>query len=97
MAKYKLKTKKFDPADYLDSPAMIRAYLDEIFESGDPALIAHGLGVVARARGMAKVAKRAGLTRESLYKALSAEGNPEFATVVRVLEAMDLKLGTRAA
>jgi probable addiction module antidote protein len=97
MGNYKTKTKIFDAAEYLDSPEMIQAYLDEIFDSGDPALITHGLGVVARARGMAKVAKKAGLTRESLYKALSAEGNPEFATVVRVLEAMDLKLGTRAA
>jgi probable addiction module antidote protein len=97
MGNYKTKTKKYDSADYLRTPSAIRLYLDEIFESGDPALIAHGLGVVARARGMAKVAKKAGLTRESLYKALSAEGNPEFATVVRVLEAMDLKLGTRAA
>jgi probable addiction module antidote protein len=91
MKKPKLKTTKFDAADYLDTPDAVGVYLDDILESGDASLIAHALGVVARARGMSKVAKKAGLTRESLYKALSADGNPEFATVLRVMKALDLR------
>jgi probable addiction module antidote protein len=91
MPKKKLATKKFDSADYLKSSTAISAYVEDALESDDPALIAHALGVVARARGMTKVAKKAGLTRESLYKALSAEGNPEFATVLRVMNALDLR------
>jgi probable addiction module antidote protein len=91
MAKKKLATKKFDSADYLKSGAAISAYLEDALKSEDAAFIAHALGVVARARGMTKVAKKAGLTRESLYKALSAEGNPEFATVLRVMNALDLR------
>jgi probable addiction module antidote protein len=91
MKKPKLKTTTFDAADYLDTPEAVSVYLDEIFETGDAALIAHGLGVAARAKGMAKVAKKAGLSRESLYKALSRDGNPEFATVLRVMKALDLR------
>ena len=68
------------------------AYLNAVFEEDDPALIAHALGVVARAEGMAEIAKQAGLTRPSLYKALSENGRPEFATVLKVLRALGLKL-----
>jgi probable addiction module antidote protein len=63
-----------------------------VFEDGDPALIAHALGVVARAKGMSKIARAAGLGRESLYKALSPDGNPEFVTVLKVMRALGLKL-----
>jgi probable addiction module antidote protein len=63
-----------------------------VFEDGDPALITHALGVVARAKGMSQIAQAAGLGRESLYKALSPEGNPEFATVLKVMRALGLKL-----
>ena len=97
MEKYLEMTKPFDPAELLDSAEAIGAYLEEIFEEGDPAFITQALGVIARAKGMTEVAKKAGLTRESLYKALSAEGNPEFATVLKVLSALDLKMGVRAA
>jgi probable addiction module antidote protein len=63
-----------------------------VFEDGDPALVAAALGDVARAKGMSQIAQAAGLGRESLYKALSREGNPEFATVLRVMRALGLKL-----
>jgi probable addiction module antidote protein len=92
----KLKTTEFDAASYLDTPEAVSAYLDDIFESGDAALVAHGLGVAARAQGMAKIAKKAGLSRESLYKALSTDGNPEFGTVLRVMKALDVRLGVRS-
>jgi probable addiction module antidote protein len=89
-----LKTEPYDPALYLDSPAAIAAYLDEAFEIGDPAFIADALGVVARAHGMAQVAKESGLGRESPYKALSPDGHPELATVVKVMRTMGQRLST---
>lgn len=88
----KAKTKPFDPAEYLDDSESIAAYLTDALESEDPAFVADALGVVARARGMSEVARKAGVSRESLYRALSADGNPEFATVLRVLQALDLRL-----
>jgi probable addiction module antidote protein len=87
-----LKTTRYDTAEYLDSPAAIAAYIDAVFEEGDPTLITHALGVVARAHGMSQVARDSGLSRESLYRALGPDGNPEFATVVRVLKALGLRL-----
>lgn len=87
-----MKTKPFDPARYLDSPAAIAAYLEEAFEIGDPAFIADALGVVARAHGMTQVAQESGLGRESLYKALSPDGHPELATVVKVMRTLGLRL-----
>lgn len=87
-----LKTTRYDTADYLDSPEAVAAYIDAVFEDGDPALVVHALGVVARARGMTEVARESGLSRESLYRALGSGGNPEFATVVRVLKALGLRL-----
>jgi probable addiction module antidote protein len=66
--------------------------LEAVFDDGDPALIAHALGVVARAKAMTQVALTAGLGRESLYKALAPRGNPKFATVLKVMRALGLKL-----
>jgi probable addiction module antidote protein len=66
--------------------------MTEALESEDPAFVADALGVVARARGMSEVAREAGVSRESLYRALSADGNPEFATVLRVVRALGLRL-----
>lgn len=86
------KTTPFDSAVHLDGDEAIGAYLEEAMEANDPAFIAYALGQVARARGMAEIAKEAGLSRESLYKALSAGGNPEFGTVLKVLHALGLKL-----
>lgn len=87
-----VKTKRWDPAEHLDSEEAIIAYVDAALEDGDPALIAAALGDVARARGMSQIARDAGLSRESLYKALSADGNPELSTVVRVMKALGLRL-----
>lgn len=92
----KLKTRRWDTAEHLKTEEDVAAYLEAVFEDGDPALMAHALGVVARARGMAKIAKKAGLGRESLYKALSPEGNPQLTTIVKVLHALDLKLTVSA-
>jgi probable addiction module antidote protein len=88
----KANTKPFDPAEYLEDSESIAAYLTDALESEDPAFVADALGVVARARGMSEVARIAGVSRESLYRALSADGNPEFATVLRVFQALDLRL-----
>jgi probable addiction module antidote protein len=87
-----LETMAYDTADYLTTDEEIAAYLDAVFEDGDPALVAHALGVVARAKGMSEVAQSAGLSRESLYRALSPNGNPEFGTVLRVMKALGLRL-----
>ncbi|QMV17886.1 putative addiction module antidote protein [Granulicella sp. 5B5] len=91
------KTKPFDPAAYLDSPEAIATYLTEALETGDPAFVADALGVVARARGMSEVAHAAGVSRESLYRALSAEGNPEFGTVLKVAQALGVRLAFETA
>lgn len=87
-----LKTTRYDTAAYLKTKKDVTAYLNAVFEEDDPALIAHALGVVARAEGMGEIAKQAGLTRPSLYKALSEDGRPEFSTVLKVIRALGLKL-----
>jgi len=88
-------TTRFDAAEYLDTPERQAAYITAALESGDPAFVRDALGVVARARGMSEVAKAADLNRESLYKALGESGNPEFGTVMRVLNALGLALSAR--
>jgi probable addiction module antidote protein len=92
-----LETTKWDAADYLDSPEMIAAYIDAALEDGDPALIAAALGDVARAKGMSHVAREAGVTREGLYKALSADGDPRLTTFLGVIKSLGLQLTVRAA
>jgi probable addiction module antidote protein len=91
-----IKTYPWDSAQYLESKEDIADYLEAVLEIGDPALLSHALGIIARAKGMAQIAKSAGLGRESLYKALSAQGNPEFATVLKVIHALGLKLKVAA-
>ena len=86
------KAATYDSAEFLDTPASIRFYMEEALETGDPRLITHALGVVARAKSMSDIARKTGLARESLYKALSENGRPELSTVMRVLHALDLKL-----
>jgi probable addiction module antidote protein len=88
----KTKTIPWDPVAYLKTDRDIIHYLEAVFEDGDPALVAAALGDVARAKGMTQIAQASGLGRESLYKALSSEGNPEFATVLKVMRALGLKL-----
>jgi len=85
------KTSPFDPAQYLDSNEAIAAYMSEALETGDPAFVADALGVVARARGVSEVAREAGVSQESLYRSLSADGNPEFGTVMKVAQALGLR------
>jgi probable addiction module antidote protein len=92
-----LKTKPFDPAEYLDNDEAIASYMTDALETGDPSFVADALGVVARARGMSEVARQAGVSRESLYRALSAEGNPELGTVMRVMQALGLQLSVTPA
>ena len=91
------RTRPWDAADHLQSDEDVVAYLEAAFEDGDPTLIAAALGDIARARGMTQVAADAGLGRESLYKALSPNGNPEFATVLKVVRALGLELRPFAA
>ncbi len=85
---------QYDTAEYLKTNEDMQAYLEACMEEGgdDPAFIAKALGVIARARGMSQLARDAGLARESLYKALSGEGNPEFATILKVIKALGLRL-----
>jgi probable addiction module antidote protein len=92
----KLKTLPWDAAAHLKTGEDIANYLEAVFEDGDPALVAAALGDIARAKGMTKIARAAGLGRESLYKALSRGGNPELATVLKVLRALGLKLKVAA-
>lgn len=82
----------WDPAEHLETEADMAAYLEAALEESDPALIAAALGDIARAKGMTQVAREAGLGRESLYKALSPDGNPEFATIMKVVSALGLQL-----
>ena len=93
----KIQTRPWDAMDYLETKEDIVLYLEAAFEDGDPGLIAAALGDVARAKGMTKVAADAGLGRESLYKALSPDGNPEFTTVLKVMRALGLRLHASAS
>ena len=92
--KRKTKTTAYDVAEYLRTPEDMAAYLDAwLTEAPDDASgIARALGDIARAKGMTQVAKDAGLSRESLYRALSPEGNPSFATVLKVAKALGVRL-----
>lgn len=92
-----LKTKKWDAAEYLDTPKAIVAYLEAAFEDGDPALVAAALGDIARAKGMTKLARQTGVTREALYKALSPSGDPRLSTFLGVMKALGIRLRPHAA
>ena len=92
-----VKLKKWDVVEHLKTDEDMSLYLEACLEDGDPALIAAALGDIARARGMSQVARDAGLSRESLYRALSGEGNPEFSTIMKVIKALGLKLHAEAA
>ncbi len=90
----KTKTSRYDVAEHLRTPEEMAAYLEACIEeaNGDAAFVAKALGNIARAKGMAQVARDAGLSRESLYKALSGERSPGFDTILKVIEALGLKL-----
>jgi probable addiction module antidote protein len=92
MAKAKTRTTRWDAAEHLKTDRDAIAYLEAALEAGDSALVAAALGDIARARGMTAIARRTGLGRESLYKALSDGGNPELETVLRVVRALGIRL-----
>ena len=91
-----LETRPFDAAEVLGDDARIAAYLEEAFADGDPALIASAIGDVARARSITAIARDTGLTRETLYRALSPEGNPTLATLAAVVKALGFQLAIRS-
>jgi probable addiction module antidote protein len=97
MTEKKTQTRPWDITRYLDSDEAIAAYIEAALDEDDPALLAAALGDVARAKGMTQIARETGLGRESLYKALSPEGNPEFGTVQKVMRSLGLKIHVTAA
>ena len=94
-----IKTTRWDLAEHLQSDEDIKLYLEACFEEAgdDPAFIVHALGVIARAKNMSQLARDTGITREGLYKALSTEGNPTFATVTKVARALGLQITVQVA
>ena len=86
------KVTDLDIAELLDSEELVKLFLEDVFAENDPVLLQRALGYVARSAGMAKIAKKTGLNRESLYKALKEDAHPRFDTIMRVLKAMGFKL-----
>ncbi|MBF4989134.1 addiction module antidote protein [Methylophilus sp. 14] len=86
---------EFDMAEHIKTEEDIAAYLNIVLEEGDGAELAHALGVIARAKGMADIAEKSGITREALYKALRPNAQPRFDTVHKVMQAMGVKLQAR--
>ena len=95
----KIKTTKYDVAEYLSTPEEMAAYLEACIEeaNGDAAFVAKALGNIARAKGMTEIARETGLSRESLYKSLSGERSPSFETVLKVITALGLKIHAKPA
>jgi probable addiction module antidote protein len=94
----KIKVSPYDSADYLNTEADIKNYLEAVFEEPvDRQMLIHTLSVVARARGMMKLSKDTGITRAGLYKALSPNGNPSFETVTKIVGAFNMRLSAQAA
>jgi probable addiction module antidote protein len=92
MVSKSIKLRPWDSAEHLKTEEEMVLYLEACLKEADAALIAHALGTIAKARGMTQLARDTGLSRESLYKALSGEGNPEFATVMKVVKALGFQL-----
>jgi len=92
-----LNTTRWDSAEYLQTDEDIADYLDAVFEENDPALITHALGVIARARGLNQIADESGLGRETVCEALSAEGKPDFVTVMKIINALGIRLHAHSA
>lgn len=92
-----VKFSRYDTVDYLQTEEEIAAYLDAAVEDGDPALIAAALGDIARARNISQLARDTGMSREGIYRALSGDGNPSFATVMKIASALGLRISFRPA
>ena len=92
-----VETRTWDASEHLESEEDMAAYLDAALEDGDATLVVAVLGDIARAKGMSQIAREAGLGRESLYKALSTTGNPEFATILKVVRALGLQFHVQAS
>ena len=90
------KITPFDPAEVLESDEMIAVFMEEAFKTEDAGYIAHALGVVARAKGMAQIAKDTGLSREQLYRSFSENGNPTLKTTIAVMKALGIELTAKA-
>jgi probable addiction module antidote protein len=95
--KAKIETTAFDSADYLDSAEAIAAYLDAWLEDGTPEELRNALATVARSKGISDLARRSGVSRPGIYKALGADGNPSFETIRSILGAMGLRLTVEPA
>lgn len=93
----KIVSRRWDPAEGLDSEEEVAAYLSAALEDGDPRVVNAALGNIARARGMTEIARETGLAREALYRSLRFEGNPEFATIMKVSRALGVKLHAEPA
>jgi probable addiction module antidote protein len=96
--KKKTKTTRYDVAEHLRTPKEMAAYLEVCLQEagGDAAFVAKALGDIARAKGMTQVARETGLSRESLYRALSGEHSPSFDTILKVMQALELELHAAA-
>ncbi|WP_244132623.1 addiction module antidote protein [Burkholderia gladioli] len=92
-----VKFSRYDTVDYLQTEEEIAAYLDAAVEDGDPALIAAALGDIARARNISQLARDTSMSREGIYRALSGDGNPSFATVMKIANALGLRISFRPA
>jgi probable addiction module antidote protein len=92
MIKERMKTTAFDASDYLHSEEDVITYLSAALEDGDVNLISAVLGDIAKSKGMSEISTRSGLSRTSLYKALSSDGNPELATILKVVKALGYRL-----
>jgi probable addiction module antidote protein len=88
----KIKTSPYNPLDYLESEEEIKEYLNNAFMDDDPQIFLIALGHLAQKKGMAEVARKTGLNRESLYKSMSGDGNPKFSTISKVAKALGCKL-----
>lgn len=92
-----MKLKKFDAAEYIETPEDVVEFLSAAFESGDAGHIANALGIVARSRGMSQIAEAAGVTRAALYKGFDASGDPKLSTILGVLRALGLQISLAPA
>lgn len=92
-----LKTTKWDPAEYLETPEDVAMYLSVALEENDPALLSAALGDIARSKGMAALSEETGLTKQGLYKALSENGDPRLSTLMKVTKSLGFQLSIKPA